>query len=349
MAKEKKEEEKQLNLEDTIKSLTKIFGQGSIVNFKDDDRRTYDVIPTGSIKIDYQALGVGGFCKSKMYLLKGWEGSNKTTLCGHLAANCQKLGGKVVYLDGEHAVDITYLSNLGVSMDNNFILVQPDNFEMGMEIALKLMETGEVSLLIIDSDSSLLPKGMMESEVGTQTIGKKAKANSETYPKIKLATNKYNVLTVVSAQYRTNPGQMFGDNRVIPGGAALGYWSDCVIELTKRLRKEGDETSGTETTFKSTKNKTYKPYQEIVFTTLFGVGIDKLDEILQLGKEFELWKLRAGIVTYNEVKYKEDEFIQMLLDNPEFYEEVKNKIIGLIQHPNAEEVLEEPKPLSNEQ
>ena len=340
MAKEKTEEKK-LNLEETIKALEKNFGAGSIINFKDDNRRTYDVIPCGSIKIDYQALGVGGFCKSKMYLLKGWEGSNKTTLCGHLAANCQKQGGKVVYLDGEHAVDVTYLENLGVTMDNNFILVQPDNFEMGMEIALKLMETGEISLLIVDSDSSLLPKGMMEAEVGTQTIGKKAKANSETYPKIKLATNKHNVLTVVSAQFRTNPGQMFGDNRVIPGGAALAYWSDCVIELTKRLRKEGDETSGTETTFKSTKNKTYKPYQEVVFTTLFGVGIDKLDEILQLGKEFDLWKLRAKVVTYNDVKYSEEDFQAMLVDNPDFYEEVKNKIIDLIKNPVTQETLTE--------
>lgn len=331
MAKQKTEE-KQLSLEDTIKSLEKTYGQGSIVNFKDDNRRTYDVIPTGSIKIDYQALGVGGFCRSKMYMVKGWEGSNKTTLCGHLTANCQKQNGKVVFVDGEHAYDVTYMEDLGVNM-KDIILIQPDNFEMGMEILLKLMETGEIYLAIIDSDSSLLPKGLMESEVGTQTIGKKAKANSETYPKIKLATSKYNVCTVVTCQYRVNPGQMFGDNRVIPGGHALAYWADVIIDLTKRLRKEGDETSGTETTFKTTKNKTFTPYKEVVFTTLFGVGIDKLDEILQLGKEFELWKLRAGIVTYNEIKYKEEEFIQMLLDNPEFYEEVKNKIIDLIKNP----------------
>jgi len=331
MAKQKTEE-KQLSLEDTIKSLEKTYGQGSIVNFKDDNRRTYDVIPTGSIKIDYQALGVGGFCRSKMYMVKGWEGSNKTTLCGHLTANCQKQNGKVVFVDGEHAYDVTYMEDLGVNM-KDIILIQPDNFEMGMEILLKLMETGEIYLAIIDSDSSLLPKGLMESEVGTQTIGKKAKANSETYPKIKLATSKYNVCTVVTCQYRVNPGQMFGDNRVIPGGHALAYWADVIVDLTKRLRKEGDETSGTETTFKTTKNKTFTPYKEVVFTTLFGVGIDKLDEILQLGKEFELWKLRAGIVTYNEIKYKEEEFIQMLLDNPEFYEEVKNKIIDLIKNP----------------
>lgn len=333
MAKKEEKEEKQLNLQETIKSLTKTYGEGSIVNFTDNQTRVYDVIPTGSIKIDYQALGVGGFCRSKMYMIKGWEGSNKTTLCGHLTANCQKQGGKVVYLDGEHAVDVTYLeAGLGVDM-SNFILIQPDNFEMGMEIALKLMETGEVSLLIIDSDSSLLPKGMMEAEVGTQTIGKKAKANSETYPKIKLATSKYNVCTVVTCQYRVNPGQMFGDNRVIPGGHSLAYWSDVIVELTKRLRKEGDETSGTETTLKTTKNKTFTPYREIVFTTLFGVGIDKLDEILQLGKEFDIWKLRAGIVTYNDTKYKEDDFKEMLLDNEEFYKEVKEKIIELIKTP----------------
>ena len=206
-----------------------------------------------NIKIDYEALGVGGFCRSKLYIVKGWEGSNKTTLCGHLTANCQKQGGRVVFVDGEHAYDVTYMENLGVDM-SNVILIQPDNMEMGMEILLKLMETGEISLAIIDSDSSLLPKGLMEAEVGTQTIGKMAKANSETYPKIKLATAKYNVCTVVTCQYRVNPGQMFGDNRVIPGGHALAYWADVIVDLTKRLRKEGDETSGTETTFKTTKN-----------------------------------------------------------------------------------------------
>lgn len=321
-----KEEEKKLNLEETIKALEKTYGKGSIVSFDSKEINKYDVIPTGSLKIDYEALGVGGFCKGKMYLIKGWEGSNKTTICGHLAASCQKQNGKVLYIDGEHAVDLTYLTNLGVNV-NELILVQPDNFEMGMEIALQLMNTGEISMLIIDSDSSLLPKGLMEAEVGTQTIGKKAKANSETYPKIKLATSKYNVLTVVTVQYRINPGQMFGDNRVVPGGQALGYWADVIVELTKRLRKEGDETSGTETTFKTTKNKTFTPYREIVFETTFGVGIDKLQEILNLGKEHELWKLRAGVVTYKEQKYSENEFKQLLCDNPDFYEEVKQELL----------------------
>lgn len=340
MAKKDEKEEKQLNLEETIKALEKSYGKGSIINFTDNQVREYDVIPTGSIKIDYQCLGIGGFARSKMYLIKGWNGSNKSTLCAHLTANCQKQGGKVLYIDSENAVDVTYFENLNVDM-NNFILVQPENFEMGMEIALQIMNTGEISLLIIDSDSGLVPKSMMEAEVGTQTIGKKAKANSETYPKIKLATKKHNILTVVSAQYRVNPGQMFGDNRVIPGGFSLEYWADCIIELTKRLRKEGDETSGTETTFKTTKNKTFIPYRSVIFTTLFGVGIDKLDEILELGKEFDLWKLRAGIVTYNDIKYKEDEFKEMLIDNPEFYTEIKDKILKLINTPKEEIVVEE--------
>jgi len=344
MAKEKTEEKK-LNLEETIKSLEKTFGKGSIINFKENDRRDYNVIPTGSIKIDYQALGVGGFVKGKMYLIKGWQGSNKSTLCGHLSANCQKQGGTVLYIDSEHAVDICYFNNLGVDTNHNFILIQPDNFEMGMEMALQLINTGEIDLCIIDSDSGLLPKGMMEAEVGTQTIGKKAKANSETYPKFKLAISKHNVLGLVVAQYRVNPGQMFGDNRTIPGGFALEYWGDTLVELTKRLRKEGDETSGTDTTFKTTKNKTFTPYKEVKFNTLFGVGIDFLDEILQLGKEFELWKLRAGVITYNDTKYDEDTFKSLLVDNPEFHEEIKNKIVDLIKNGK---LVEETKVLEHE-
>lgn len=329
----KKEKEEQLGLEETIKSLEKTFGKGSIVNFTDNDRMVYDIIPSGSIKIDYEALGVGGFCRSKMYLIKGWEGSNKSTLCGHLSANCQKLGGKVLYIDSEHAVDVTYFTNLGVNFTKNFILIQPDNFEMALEMALQLINTGEIMLCIIDSDSGLIPKGMMEAEVGTQTIGKKAKVNSETYPKFKLAINKHNVLGVVIAQFRVNPGQMFGDNRVIPGGHALTYYADCIIELSKKLKKEGDETSGTSTTFKTGKNKTYLPYKSVEFPTLFGIGIDQLDELLTLGKEFELWKLRAGIVTYNDIKYNEDDFKQLILEDVDFHNEIKNKIINCIKNP----------------
>jgi len=234
----KKEELKKLSFDEQIADLEKKYGKNAIANFKNNDVGVYDVFPTGSIKIDNIVLGIGGFAKTKMYQIKGWNGSNKSTLCAHLTANTQKKNEKVVYIDGESAVDVTYFSGLGVDF-NKLTLTQPDNAEMAFDIALKLVETDQIGLLIIDSDSSLLPKSIMEAEIGTQTIGKKAKLNSEVYLKLKNAIKKHNVCCVVIAQYRVNPGQMFGDNRVVPGGHALDYYADCIIELTKRLRKEG--------------------------------------------------------------------------------------------------------------
>jgi recombination protein RecA len=323
----KKTEEKKLNFEETLSALNKQFGKDTVVDFKNSEIQKHEVIPTGNIGIDYLALGIGGFAKKKVYMVKGWNGSNKSTICAHLSANAQKQGEKVVYIDSENAVDVQYFENLGVDVNNNFYLNQPKYGEEGIEVALQLMNTGEVGLVIIDSDSMLIPKSMMDAEAGTQTIGKKAKMNSENYPKIKSAALKNNVCVVVICQYRVDPGKMFGDNRVVPGGFAIEYIADVIIELTKRLRKEGDETAGTNTTFKTTKNKTYIPYKEFVFDTIFGLGIDNLASILELGKMFDIWKLRAGIVTYKETKYPEDVFKSMILQNEEFHEELKQTII----------------------
>lgn len=337
MAKKKEEGEK-LNLEETLESLNKSYGKNTIVNF-DEESGDYEVIPTGNLSIDYKALGIGGFAKKKAYMIKGWNGSNKSTLCAHLSANCQALGGKVLYIDSESAVDIHYFSELGVKFGKNFMLCQPSNGEEGMSVALQLIKTGEIDLVIIDSDSMLVPKSIMDAEPGTQNIGKKAKFNSDNYPRLKAAIREHNTCLVGIFQYRVDPGKMFGDNRVVPGGFAYEYIADVIIELTKRLRKEGDETFGTNTTFKTTKNKTYVPYKEIIFDTIFGKGFDNLQDILELGKEYDIWKLRAGVVTYESVKYPEAEFKAMIENNTDFIKELKTKIIDNIK--NTKSVLGE--------
>lgn len=337
MAKASKEEK--LNLEETLTSLNKVYGKNTIVNFEDESS-DYEVIPTGNISIDYKALGIGGFAKKKAYMLKGWNGSNKSTLCAHLAANAQKQGEKVLYIDSESAVDINYFSEIGVKFGKNFMLCQPSNGEEGMSVALQLVKTGEIGLVIIDSDSMLVPKSIMDAEPGAQNIGKKAKFNSDNYPRLKQAIREHNTCLVAIFQYRVDPGKMFGDNRVVPGGFAYEYIADVIIELTKRLRKEGDDTFGTNTTFKTTKNKTYVPYKEIIFDTIFGKGFDNLQDILELGKEYGIWKLRAGIVTYDETKYPEEQFKEMIVSNTEFYAELKEKIIENIKN-NKSTVVEE--------
>ncbi len=334
----KAKEEKKLSIEEITLSLNREYGKNTIVNFEGQSEE-YDVIPSGNISIDYKVLGIGGFARKKAYMIKGWSGANKSTLSAHLAANCQAQDGKVVYIDSEHALDVHYFSALGVKFNKNFILCQPNNGEEGLDVALQYIESGEIDLVIIDSDSMLVPKAVMDAKAGTQNIGKKAKMNSDNYPKLKAAIHRNNVCLVTICQYRVDPGKMFGDNRVVPGGFAIEYIADVIVELTKRWKKEGEETYGTETDFKTTKNKTYIPFKKVTFDTVFGVGIDNLQDILNLGKEYDIWKLRAGVVTYNDTKYDEGDFKEMIVSNPEFHKELKEKIIFNIK--NTKTVTEE--------
>ena len=334
----KKEKEEKLSLEETLEQLNKSYGKNTIVNFEQ-EASVYEVIPTGNISIDYKALGIGGFAKKKVYMVKGWSGSNKSTLCGHLSANCQAQGGKVLYIDSESAVDISYFNELGVKFGKNFLLCQPANGEEGIKVALDLIKTGEIDLVIIDSDSMLVPKSITDAEPGAQNIGKKAKMNSDNYPRLKRAIVDNNVCLVTICQYRVDPGKMFGDNRVVPGGFAIEYIADVILDLTRRFNKEGDETLGTNTTLRVTKNKTYIPYKEAIFDTIFGLGFDNMSDIINLAKEYDIWRLRAGMITYQEAKFPEKEFKEMLIDNKEFQEEIKSRIISNIK--NKVEVKEE--------
>lgn len=321
----KKENDKR-NYDSVMEDLNKQFGKNTVLSFGDKIRDHYDVIPTGSIGIDNFVLGIGGFAKGKLYEIRGWKGSNKTTICGHLAANCQKQQGKVLYIDSEHALDLQYFTQLGVNA-NNLFLSQPDYGEMGFEVALQLINTGELDLVIIDSDSGLIPKAIMEGEIGQATIGKKAKLNSDCYPKLKVACEKNNTCIVVVSQYRDKIGVMFGDSRITQGGHALEYYADTIIDLSASLKKEGDETSGTNTNFKTLKNKTYTPFKHYKVPTVFGYGIDTITEVIDLGNDLEIWKKWGDKITYGEDKFTVDEFTKMLKENEEFYQEIRTKII----------------------
>lgn len=327
MAKQK-EEKKENSYEGILRELNETYGKGTIVNPKDKIVEKYDIIPTGSIGIDHVVLGIGGFAKRKIYELRGWNGSNKTTLCGHLTANCQKQGGKVIYIDSEHALDFTYLTQLGVDT-NNVDICQPDYGEQGFEVAITLINSGFVDLVIIDSDSALLPKSVMEGEIGQSAIGKKAKLNSDFYPKLKVAVNKSNTCVVVVSQYRDKIGVMFGDSRTTQGGHALEFYADTIVDMTRSLRKENDETSGTITTFKTLKNKTYTPFKTYKFPTVFGYGIDKEQELIDLGVEHEIIERSGSWFSYegNKLGQGAEKVRDLLSDNPELAEEIRNKIL----------------------
>ena len=342
MAKAKQESpESKSKFQEAMDKLNKAYGMGTVLALDSKTEGNYDVISSGSIGFDWITLGVGGFVKGRMYELMGWEGTGKSTICGHIAAECQKQGGRVLYIDGEHAVDKNYFQALGVDT-TKLLIAQPSCGEEGFNIAMEMINTGDIDLVIIDSDSSLIPKKVLDGEVGDSAIGKKAVLNSNAYPKLKTALSVHNVCVVVISQYREKIGVMFGNPTTTQGGHALKFYSDVRIEVSRSLAKEGDVTYGNLTKVKATKNKMCPPYRKAEFEIVYGQGIDKVGEILTLMNEYEVGRKYGKTMTFNETKYDLEEFKQMLLDNDEFYNQIKDSIVIKIKEAdlNPEENVE---------
>jgi recombination protein RecA len=316
--------------QDAMDKLNKTYGVGTILTLDSKTEGDYDVISTGSIGFDWVTLGTGGFVKGRMYELMGWEGSGKSTICGHAVAECQKKGGVVLYIDGEHAVDKKYFETIGVDT-TKMLIAQPSCGEEGFNIAMEMISTGTIDLVIIDSDSSLIPKKMLDGDVGDSSIGRKALLNSSAYPKMKSALAEHNVCVIVISQYREKIGVMFGNPTTTQGGHALKYYSDCRIEVSKSLLKEGDVNYANLTKVKATKNKMSPPYKVHQFEIVYGLGIDKEKEIMELGSEFEIFKKWGKTITFGETKYDLEQFSALLLDNEEFYNDIKEKIKSKIK------------------
>jgi recombination protein RecA len=310
--------------------LNKKYGQGTILTLDDQTSGDYNVISTGSIGFDHIALGTGGFVYGKLYELMGWEGTGKSTICGHAAANCQKMGGVVAYVDGEHAVDKHYFEALGVDT-SKMLIAQPSCGEEGFQIALDLAKTGEVALIIIDSDSSLMPQKVVEGDIGDSAIGKKAVLNNMSYPKLKTACAENNVCMIVISQFREKIGVMFGNPTTTQGGHALKFYTDARIEVSKSQLKEGDEMIGHVTKIKVIKNKMAPPFKLCSFNILFGVGIDQAGEIMDLLNELELGRKYGQTFTFQGTKYSLEDFIDKLSEET-FYNEVRQSIIDKINH-----------------
>ena len=327
MAKAKQENsESKSKFQDAMDRLNKAYGMGTVLALDSKTEGKYDVISSGSIGFDWVTLGVGGFVKGRLYELMGWEGSGKSTICGHLAAECQKQGGRVLYIDGEHAVDKNYFQALGVDT-TKMLISQPSCGEEGFNIAMEMINTGEIDLVIIDSDSSLIPKKVLDGEVGDSAIGKKAVLNSNAYPKLKTALSVHNVCVVVISQYREKIGVMFGNPTTTQGGHALKFYSDVRIEVTKTGAKDGDVQYGNITKLKATKNKMCPPYRKCEFEIVYGQGIDRTKEMMELGNEFEVLKKWGKTITFRDTKYELDEFTAMMEDNEEFFNEIKDNIV----------------------
>lgn len=254
--------------------------------------------------------------------------SGKSTICIEATADCQRKGGTALYIDGEHAMDRFYFESLGVDL-SKLLIAQPSTGEEGFNIALEMINSGKIDLLIIDSDSALLPKAVVEGEIGESAIGKKARLNNEAYPKIKSAASRNNVCVIVVSQFREKIGVMYGNPTVTQGGHALKFYSDTRTEISKQLAKNGEIVYGNLTKIKVTKNKMSAPFKGVSFDIIYGEGVDKIGELVILGEELGILKKAGTWISYNETKLGQGMFKvkQLLIDNPELYEELYEKII----------------------
>lgn len=333
--------ESKSKIQEALDRLNKSYGSGTVLSLNDKANGSYNVISSGSIILDYNILGIGGFAKGKLYELMGWEGTGKSTICGHAVAECQKKGGVALYIDGEHAVDKEYFQSLGVDIDK-MLLAQPTTGEEGFNIALELINTGDIDLVIIDSDSSLLPQKVIEGEIGDSAIGKKAVLNNNAYPKLKTALSANNTCIIVISQFREKIGVMFGNPTTTQGGHALKFYSDCRMEISKSLAKDGDAIYGNVTKIKTIKNKMYPPYKNGSFEIVYGVGIDKVNEIIELLHDNELGKKYGTSFTIDGKKMLLEEFKELVEDNPDYYEELKQRVVNKMKNiGTTEEIFEQ--------
>lgn len=293
-------------------------------------------LSTGSLSLDL-ALG-GGVRSGRITELIAWEGAGKTTICLHLIAEAQKKGLNVAYIDAEHALDEKYAKAIGVDWEKlKPTLFQPMNGEDAFQYGQELLKTGELQLLIFDSTSGMLPKSQMEAEPGGSNMGKHALLFSKEVPKVNIFAANNNAIVVFVSQLREKIGIMFGSPETTQAGNTLKFFASNRIDLRRSLEKEGDEVIGINTKFKVLKCKTSAPYKTGIIPILFGVGIDKVSEIIEMATDLDLikkWGKTITILDGTDTKYDLEEFKTLLKDNEEFFQDLRSKILKKVEDEN---------------
>ena len=310
-----------------MEKIDKTYGKGSIMKLGDMTIEKVDSISTGSISID-AALGVGGLPKGRVIEIFGPESSGKTTLTIHTIAECQKKGGIAAFIDAEHAFDRFYAENLGVDIDN-LVISQPDNGEQALEIADNLIRSGAIDLIVIDSVAALTPKSEIDGEMGDASVGVQARLMSKALRKMTASISKTGATCVFINQLRSKIGIMFGNPETTTGGNALKFYSSVRIDIRRSTQiKDGEKILGNRTRVKIVKNKIAPPFRRAEFDIMYGQGISKTGEIIDLGVEHEIIEKSGSWYSYDGTKLGQGkEAVKNLLkDNPELMSQLEIKV-----------------------
>ena len=319
-------------LQAAMDRIEKNFGKGSIMKLGDESVQEIEVIPTGSLGLNV-ALGVGGYPRGRIIEIYGPESSGKTTLAIHAIAEAQKNGGIAAIIDAEHAFDRFYAQKLGVDV-NGLLIAQPDNGEQALEIADQLISSAAVDLVIIDSVAALTPKAEIEGDMGDNKVGLQARLMSQALRKLTATISKTNTTCIFINQLREKIGVMFGSPETTTGGNALKFYASVRIDIRKSTPvKDGEEILGHLTKVKIVKNKVAPPFRKAEFDIMFGEGISKIGEIIDLGVEHGIIKKSGSWFSYGETKLAQgrDAVKQLLADNPELAEELEAKIVEALK------------------
>ncbi|MGA1029376.1 MAG: recombinase RecA [Flavobacteriaceae bacterium] len=326
MADEKAGKLKALQL--TLDKLDKTYGKGAVMKLGDEAVEEIEAIPSGSLGLDI-ALGVGGYPRGRIIEIYGPESSGKTTLTLHAIAQCQKQGGIAAFIDAEHAFDRFYAEKLGIDLAE-LIISQPDNGEQALEIADNLIRSGAIDLVVIDSVAALTPKSEIEGEMGDSKMGLHARLMSQALRKLTGSISKTQCTVFFINQLREKIGVMFGNPETTTGGNALKFYASVRLDIRRSTQIKGTdaEVLGNKTRVKVVKNKVAPPFKTTEFDILFGEGISKVGEIIDLGVNYEIIKKSGSWFSYNDSKLGQgrDAVKQLLGDNPELMEELETKI-----------------------
>lgn len=318
------QDEKLKALNSALSQIEKDFGKGSVMKLGEANSMAIDVIPTGSIGLDI-AVGIGGLPKGRIVEIYGPESSGKTTVTLHAVAEAQKQGGIAAFIDAEHALDPIYAKALGVDVDN-LIVSQPDTGEQALEIAEALIRSGAIDIIVIDSVAALVPKAEIEGDMGDSHVGLQARLMSQALRKLTGSIKKSNCVAIFINQLREKVGVMFGSPETTTGGRALKFYSSVRLDVRKiDTIKQGDKVMGSRTRVKVVKNKVAPPFKQCEFDIMYGEGISKVGDLLDIATDVDIVKKSGAWYSYNETKLGQgrENVKKFLSDNPDLIEEIE--------------------------